>query len=129
MAKEDYLIKLSMMEQEAEKLREQINLIEQQILEFNILAESLQKIENSKSKEILSNLGKGVFLKTEIKDSELFVNIGSNVVLKKKPKEAIEIINKQITQLEEMRKIMLNDIEKMNENLQNLVIEARKDNN
>jgi prefoldin alpha subunit len=125
MAKEDYLIKLSMMQQEAEKLQEQVQIINQQIAEFEVLKLSLGNI--GENKEILANLGKGVFIKSEIKDKELFVNIGQGIVVRKNADEACKIIDKQISELGELKRNILQEIEKINSNLQELLEEARKE--
>lgn len=124
MAKEDYLIKLSMMQQEAEKLQEQVGIINQQVAEFEVLKLSLSNI--GENKEILANLGKGVFVKSEIKDKELFVSIGEGVVVRKNVDEAYKIIDKQIAELGELKKNILHEVEKINSNLQELLEEARK---
>jgi len=126
MAKEDYLIKLSMIQQQAEKLQEQVQIVNQQIAEFEILNSSLDKIEKSKEKEILANLGKGIFIKSEIKDKELFVNVGQGIVVKKRAEETIHIINKQVRELEELKANLLGEIEQINFQLQELLEEARK---
>jgi len=124
MAKEDYLIKLSMMQQEAEKLQEQVGIINQQIAEFEVLKLSLSNI--GENKEILANLGKGVFVKSEIKDKELFVNIGQGIIVRKNVDEACKIIDKQISELGELKRNILHEVEKINSNLQELLEEARK---
>ena len=115
------------MQQEAEKLSEQVQIINQQIAEFEILKLSLDNLDKSKEKEILANLGKGIFVKSRIEDKELFVNVGSGVVVKKKAEEACKIIDKQVSQLGELKRNMLDEIEKINSQLQELIVEARKE--
>lgn len=125
MVKEDYLLRLSILEQEARKLQEQIQIINQQISELEILNSSLNNLENEK--EILANLGKGIFVKSKIKEKELFVNVGSGIILKKTPEETGKIIKKQIVQLEEIKKNLFNGIEQINRELQDLIIKAQKE--
>lgn len=126
MAKEEFLLKLNLLQQEAEKTEEQINLINQQISEFETLKLSLDKIENAD--EILANLGRGIFLKTKPMEKELFVNIGSGVVLKKTKEETSMIIDKQIREMHELKAKCLAEMEKLNFQLQNLIGEAEKEN-
>jgi len=127
MTKEEYLFKLSLLQQEANKLEEQIQLINQQVSELEILKMSLEKIDKIEEKEILASLGKGIFIKAEKKENELFVNIGEGVVVKKTSKETCDIIDKQIKQLEEIKINLLSEIEKINFQLQELVKEAREE--
>jgi len=121
MAKEELLFRLSMLEQEAKKLQEQIELINQQQEEFEILKGSLKKIDSSKEKEFLASLGKGIFIKSEIKDKKLFVNVGEGIVVKKKPEEAIEIIDKQIKELNKLRVSLMEQLENLNSEMRKLV--------
>lgn len=125
MAREEYLFKFSMLEQEANKINENLQIINQQIAEFEVLKLSLRNI--IKDKEMLAGLGKGIFVKSEIKDKELFVNIGSGIVVKKSPEEACKIIDRQILQIAELKQNLLNEIEKINFKMQALVEEARKE--
>ena len=131
MAKENYLLKLSILEQEANKIQEQMQLINQQILELESLKTGLEKLnlEDKKKNEILAPLGKGIFVKSEIKESDLFVNLGSGIILKKKPKETSEIIEKQVKELENLKIILSDNIAQINFQLQNLVLEAQKEKN
>ncbi len=127
MAREDYLIRLSLLEQESNKIEEQIGLINQQIAELEVLKLSLEKLDKTKEKEILAPFGKGIFFKAEIKEKELFVNIGANVVVKKKPKETTEIVQRQIKQLEELKKSLMKNIEDIRIQLESLVVEAGRE--
>jgi len=103
MANEEYIMQLSMIQEEARKLEEQLNIINQQIREFDLLKESLDNIENVKSEKVLTSLGKGVFVESKIESKELLVNIGNNVVLKRSTKETKDIIDKQIRELEKIK--------------------------
>jgi prefoldin alpha subunit len=125
MAKEEYILRLSLLEQEANKMQEQLQAVDQQITEFELLKLSLDNLEKAKEKTFLASLGKGIFVNSELKDKELFVNVGSGVVIKKKPKEAIVLINTQIRQLEEIKGTLMHEIENINSQLQKLVGEAR----
>ena len=127
MAKQDYLLKLSILQQEAGKIEEQLQLVNQQIAEFEILKMSLEKISKSGREEILAPVGKGVYLRTKPLENELFVNIGANIVLKKTPKEAEKIIDSQINELGKLKEDLVGNIEKINLQLQNLVEEAQKE--
>ena len=128
MAKEEYIFKLSLMQQEAEKMQEQLQIVNQQIQEFEVLKLSLNNLEKEKEKEFLASLGRGIFIKGEIKDKELFVNVGNGVVVRKKPEENCNIIDKQVRELAELKRNLLLELEKVNFQLQELLEEARKEN-
>tara|TARA_Y100000310_G_scaffold336305_1_gene420454 strand:- start:706 stop:1086 length:381 start_codon:yes stop_codon:yes gene_type:complete len=125
MAKEDYLLQLSMLEQEAKKLHENMQVIDQQVQELEVLKASLSNLDDKK--EILANLGRGIFIKSQIQEKELFVNVGSGIVLKKSPEDTQKIIEKQVLQLQEIKKELADNIEQINIQVQELVVKAQKE--
>ena len=128
MTNEDYLIRMSLMQQEGEKLAEQLQFINQQIAEFEVLKLSLENLKKSKGKEILADLGKGIFIKSKIEEEKLFVNVGEGVVVKKTKEETIKIIDKQINQLENLKRDLMKEIEKINSELEEIAIKLRSSN-
>lgn len=121
---EEMLIKLSLLEQQARQLEQQIEQVDSQIQEFETLILSLSKLKDNKSKEILTPIGRGIFSKAELKEDKFFVNIGSGIFVKKDSGESIEVINKQISQLKEIRIELIKAISKINEELDVIVNEA-----
>jgi len=127
MAKEEMLMQLSMMEQQANEQTEKIQAIDNQISELENLKISLRKMDKSKGKEMLAPLGRGIFAKTEIKDERLFVNVGSKIIVKKTGKETEEIIEEQIKQMEEVKHHLMHNIQEINRQLSHLIEEAQKE--
>ena len=62
MAKEQYILELGMLEQEAMKLQQQMQMIDQPMFELQNLQFGLQELEKSGEKEMLANLGKNIFI-------------------------------------------------------------------
>jgi prefoldin alpha subunit len=83
MGKEEYIMQLSMLEQQAREIQQQVALVNQKIGELDVLKFSLNKLNTSKEKEFLAPLGEGVFAKAFLEDKELFVNVGSKIIVKK----------------------------------------------
>lgn len=123
MTNEELIMKLSMLQEEGKKLEEEINLINNKISEFVIMKNALDKIKNNE--EILAPIGQGVFVKSLIKEEKLFMNIGNNIVVRKSPKQAGEIIEKQIVKLEAMRKQLFHEIEHLNHEMIQLIEKAQ----
>jgi len=123
MEKEEVLLRLSMLENEAKQFQEQAELVNQQIAEFEILKRSLEKINKDDEKEFLAPLGKGVFVKSEMKEKELFVNIGQGIVIRKNPEDAVKIIDRQVKQLENLGEGLIGEIEKLNMKMRELIKE------
>jgi prefoldin alpha subunit len=122
---QEHIMQLQMIEQEAEQLNKQVELIEQNIAEMQELRESLIEIENKDNKEILANLGKKIYIPVEIKDKNLIVEVGNKTFVKKTIPETREIINKQIerlvigkSQIAERLEALQKDMEKTIEDIQ-----------
>ncbi len=120
-------MQLSMLEQQAREVQQQIALVNQKINELDLLKISLDKLNHSKEQEFLAPLGEGVFVKAHLQEKELFVNVGSKLVVKKSIKETEQVIDKQISQLEDVRKELEENIENLNKELQHIVDLARKE--
>ncbi|MBU3913498.1 MAG: prefoldin subunit alpha [Nanoarchaeota archaeon] len=126
MAREELILKLQMLEQRAEERRQQIGETDRQIEEMMQLRMSLERLESSRGKEILSALGRGVFLNTKVNDDKVFVNVGRKVLVRKTFKEAIEILDNQLEGLEAMKSELMNGVEEINLKLYELLEEAQK---
>jgi len=136
MNQQEYFMRVQMMGQEAQKIEEQIQLIDQQIAELTAVRESINELEkNSKEnkdgkagKEILANLGKGIFARAEIKEKELFVNVGKEVVLRKTPQETIGIIEDQIQKMILGKDQFIERIQQLQEEMQTIMMQAQNSN-
>lgn len=109
-------LELQNIEQHIKQSQQQILLLNQQLLEFMKLIESIEDFkkikENSKA---FASLGSGIYVEAEIKNTnKLLINVGSDVSVLKKPDEAKEMINKQVEDLKEI-------IKKTGEELQNII--------
>ena len=128
MEQQEYLMKLSMIQQESENLENKLQMIAEQIGEMQAIKKSIQelgKIKDNKDKEILANLGKGIFLKTVIKDKDLFLNIGKGVIVKKNPSETIKILDEQTIKLEQGRQEVIKRITLIQQETNRLVQQAQ----
>ena len=126
MANEEILMQLSMLEQQSQELTQQVESANNQISEIEALKLSMEKLKSGKYKEVLSPLGRGVFIKTNVKDDKVFVNVGNKVVIKKSYDEAIKLLDAQIIRVKEIKESFVSDIEEINKKLQNLILEAEK---
>lgn len=127
MAKEELILKLQMLEQQANGKREQAEELDRQLSDMANLRKCLEKLgETGKEKEILANLGRGIFLNAKSNDDKVFVNVGSRILVRKRFNEAVEIIEKQIVEIEKMRLEAIQSIEEINIHLYNLLGEAQR---
>src|SRR3989344_6886921 len=100
---QETMLKASFLERQTQELEQYLEFIDSQINELELFKENLAVLSKSEEKEILSSLGKGVFLKGNMTEKKLFVEVGSGVVLRKTPKETQETISLQVKRLKELR--------------------------
>ncbi len=96
---QEQLIQLQVIEQEAQQLEQQLQLIEQSLIEMQNLSSSLDELEKTDKKEILANIGRGIYIPAEIKSKTLTVEVGNKVFVKKSIPETKEIIEEQVQKL------------------------------
>jgi prefoldin alpha subunit len=121
---QEVIYKLSMLQQQAQQVQEQIQVIDQNILELNSLISGLEDLKGKEGNEVLAPLGRGIFVKSKILSERLTVDVGGkNFVIKSIP-ETEEIVMGQIKKVEEAKKQMLDELERLNGELMNLIKEA-----
>jgi prefoldin alpha subunit len=129
---QEQIIQMQALEQEADALNQQMQLIEKNLAEIKELGLSLEEIGKKENKEILANIGKKIYLPVEIKDNNLFVEIGKGNFVKKTCSEAKEIIEEQIKKLivgrEEITARLDELQQKANDLMQTYLKESQKDN-
>lgn len=126
MPKEEYLFKLALFEEEINKLEQQMQLIEQQVLEMQSLASGLKELEKSKEKQIWANLGKNIFMKAEILDKNLLVDIGNRTFVKKSIAETLKLIEEQLIKLVEAKNKVVGKLQEIQQHMEEVIMEAQK---
>jgi prefoldin alpha subunit len=111
MVNQELLFQASLIQKQSEELENHLGLLENQISELSQLKDSLAHISETNDKEMLSSLGKGVHLKTELKSKELYVEVGAGIVVKKTPLETLEVISNQLKRLTEAKIQLSNQLE------------------
>lgn len=128
---QEQIIQMQGLEQEADALSQQLQLIEQNLSEIKELELSLEEIEKKENKEILVNIGKKIFLPVEIKENNMLVEIGEGNFIKKTVSETKKITGEQIEKLnlgkEEIAKRLEELQEEANNLMQMFIKESQKD--
>ena len=133
MNQQEYFMQMQILGQEAEKLDQQMQMIEQQTIELAAVRDSIVSIKesssdkNKKESEILANLGKGIFIKADLKEKDLYVNIGKDVIVKKTPDETLKIIDEQTKKMADGKIAMTERIQQLQIEMNNLLMNAQKE--
>lgn len=123
---QELLFKFSMFEQQIKQLQQQLQAIEDGIMEMNGIDFGLDDIVGSINKEILSPIGRGIFVKTKLISEELVVDIGEKTFVKKTIPETKKIIKKQIEKLDKMKTDLDIQLDNINKELTKTMTEAQE---
>ncbi|MDP3992243.1 MAG: prefoldin subunit alpha [Nanoarchaeota archaeon] len=115
--KQELIFKLGMFEQQIHQLQEQIDAVERGINDLGSLGFGLDELKGSIGKEILSPLGRGVFVKTTLASEDLTVDIGGKNFVRKGISETKEIIEEQIKKLIAVKSELNDSLEKIGEDM------------
>lgn len=109
--------KFMVYEKQIRQIQEQLQVIEQAILDMNQISLGLDEIKGKKDLEILSPIGRGIFVKAKILSDELTVDVGEGNFVKKSIPETKEIIAEQVKKLGEMKKDLESELEKIDKDM------------
>jgi len=122
------IIEFQMLNQEVQRLQEQLQNINNNVQELQVLKSSLEEVKNIKDKEILIPLGQGIFTKGKIKNTdELITNVGSNILVEKNLDETKDIVKLNILNLSQALEKTQEEINKNIEKLQGLQVEIAEE--
>ena len=107
--------------QQAQAHEDRLNFLNQQIQELEEFNGSLEHLENNKSGELLTSLGKGVFVKTKRIEKEFFVDVGAKVFVKRDAADIQNTLAEQIKRLHEIREEVKDDLAELQQELGELM--------
>lgn len=129
--KQEHIIQIQLIEQEANQLSEQLKLIELNVQEMNELKLSLDEIDNldDNNKKILTNLGRKIYLPVTINDNNLIVEVGKDNFVKKSIPETKKIINDQIERLNDAKYQIIGMLNDLQTKMDSLISEIEEEQN
>ncbi len=126
MNEQEFYFKLSMFEQQMQSIQQQLQAVEKAIMDMSTLSIDLDELKDSKGKEILASIGKGIFVKTKLLSEELTVDIGGKNFVKKSISDTQEIIKEQIKKLRDTKKELNKALEEINKQLTEIILKNQK---
>ena len=123
---QELIFKLSMFEQQIQQLQQQLQAIEQGIFEMDGLEHGLNELVGGVDKEILASIGRGVFVKAKLLSEDLIVDIGNKTFVKKSIPEAQKLIKEQIEKLNDVKKELEDNLEKIGEEMMKMYEEGKE---
>ena len=121
-------IKFQMFEQQIMQLQQQLQAVDQAIVELKQLNIALDELKGNEGKEMLSPIGRGVFVKTKLVSDELIVDIGDKNYVDKSVPDTKKIIEEQIEKLGSSKEVLEGELEKLNQEITKAFLEHQKKN-
>lgn len=125
--KQEEVIKLSFLEQQASKIEEQLRIINQQVIELQNLMHSLDELQETKEKDILAGLGRGIFVNAELKNREFLVDVGDKTFIKNNSEGVKNMIKMQVDEMDKVKGSLIENIAEINQEMEKIVVEAQKE--
>lgn len=115
----DKYLELQLLNSQMQQIQQQVQTADMQASEMNRLAASLEEAKSiNKGQELLVPLGQGIFMRAKAEDlKHVIMSVGADVVVEKTLDEAIEIVNKQLA---ELNNIILEMKHEFNEGVQKI---------
>ena len=131
MEKEEILYKLSIFEQQAQQIQQQLEMIESGVAELTNLGIGLEELNGKKDKDILAPIGSGIFVKANLLSEDLIVDIGGKNFIKKSIPETKEMIKQQIHRLEDVYGQLTSSLDEINSQVTEIIgnIQNQKEQN
>ena len=122
---QEIMLKLSMYEQQVQQLQQQLQAIEQSLVELNSLSLGVEDLKGKIGKEIMAPIGRGIFVKAKVMDETLRVDVGDKIFVNKTIPETKKLIDEQVKKLEDVKKEMDMDLERLANEIQGVIMDAQ----
>ena len=121
-------MEMQMLEQQMQQVQKQLQMIEQQTLELDTTKDAIDELGKTKvGSETLVPISSGIFVKAEIKDNKkLTVNVGSGVAVENTIDEAKGLVDEQIKEINDFKKELTLNLEKLAAKAQEIQEELSK---
>lgn len=102
----DYYLELQVIDRHVKDIQSQVQSLEEQIMELKYVIQSISDIKSAKKgSRFLMPLSSGIFAEADLASNrELLVNVGANVVVRKSYGDVAKMMEKQIEELNAMKK-------------------------
>lgn len=127
MVNQEMLMKMSLYDQQMKAIQQQLEAVEQAMHDISELNLGLDEFKNSKDKEIMAHVGRGIFVKAKVISDDLIVDVGDKNFVKKSVPESQKLIESQIEKLSEFKKDLGKNLENINSELMSLIEDFEKE--
>lgn len=110
---EKKIVEMNILENQLSQMDQQFSLIEKHLVDLQNLNSSLTELSKTKKdQEFFSPIGNEIFVRSKIiEPGEVLINIGGKTVIKKKTTEAKKFIEEKITNANELKVQISNEMQ------------------
>lgn len=128
MDEKELQIKFQIFEQQIIQIQEQIQRIDEAVNDLTNLGTGLKELEGKKDKEILAQIGRGIFVKAKLLSEDLIVDVGDRNFVNKTIPNTQKIISDQLDKLNEVKKNLEEELDKINSELTRTMLDFQNQN-
>jgi len=118
--------KFQIFEQQIRMLQEQMNAVEQTTIDLQTLDLGLDNLKESKDKEVLAQVGRGIFVKAKVISDDLIVDIRGKNFVTKSIENTKEVLKGQIEKLGKIKEDLEGELDKINEEITGAFLEHQE---
>ena len=118
MTNEDVIIRLAGLEERAKQIEQNIQIVEENSIDLEKLKLGIEEIKDSKGKEILASIGRGIFVKARLEGDEFLTDVGGRNFVKKDINDIQGLISENVDKLKEIKVELFRELEDLNGELQ-----------
>ena len=107
--------KFKMYENQIMQLQSQLDQINHAITDMDSVSNGLEELKGKTGKEIMSPLGQGIYIKSNLVSEEILVDVGEKTFVKKSIDETKNLISSQKEKLISLRSELESDLRKIDE--------------
>jgi prefoldin alpha subunit len=114
-------MEFQLLNQQMQQMQQQLHSLDNQLSELDNIKSDLISLKDQKNSKTFSSLGGGILVESEIKESDsVLLSVGANVLVKKKKEKAIELVEKQLEQLTQIKAQLEGEANKLSLHLASL---------
>lgn len=116
-AQQEMTQKFMMFEQQIRMIQEQLQAVEQALYDLQTIDVGLDEMKGKEGKEILAQVGRGIYAKAKLISEDLIVDVGGENFVKKTIPDTQKILKEQFEKLNDIKEDLNKEMEKINEDL------------
>jgi prefoldin alpha subunit len=118
--------KFQVFEQQIRMLQEQLQAVEQTTMDLRTLDLGLDDLKGSKDKEILAQVGRGIFVKAKVISDDLIVDIGGKNFVSKDIDNTKNVLQEQVQKLGTIQEDLEKELDKINQEITGAFLEHQQ---